>query len=288
MRKVKVTCVLIALIYTINSNAQWNPLGPTTTNSDINIGGTQFGRMHIRYNIQPPMMMSESNPSNGHQNVLSLSKELGTSLGSGGWQSPAVTITSIPTWGFAIDNDDRRLRFTYTDLINQPSTNWIWNGSTAVQITSWPNVREVFSINTDKVESFSNMFVSRWLGNGGNLTIEGEFRVRDINGKNQFLVDNTGFVRAREIKVDMQVIPDYVFKSGYKLMTLRDLEKYIAIHKHLPNIKGENEFNEKEGIGLGEMNMKLLEKVEELTLYIIQQQKEIDEIKKSLINVKNQ
>ncbi|MCE2962235.1 MAG: hypothetical protein ACK5UE_04475 [Chitinophagales bacterium] len=71
------------------------------------------------------------------------------------------------------------------------------------------------------------MFVSRWLGNGGNLTIEGEFRVRDVNGNNQFLIDNTGFVRAREIKVDMQLIPDYVFKSGYKLMSLGELEKYI-------------------------------------------------------------
>jgi hypothetical protein len=58
------------------------------------------------------------------------------------------------------------------------------------------------------------------------------------------------------------------------------LEKFIQKEKHLPNIKGENEYEKNEGLSLGEMNLKLLEKVEELTLYTIQQQKQIDELKK--------
>ena len=121
--------------------------------------------------------------SNGHQNVLYLSKEIGSMMGT--LPNPGPTVTGIPTWGFAINNKDRGLRITFTDLISQPTTTWSW--------ASWPNVREIFSINTDRVESFSNMFVSRWLGNGGNLTIEGEFRVKDINGKSQFLIDNFFF-----------------------------------------------------------------------------------------------
>ena len=63
-------------------------------------------------------------------------------------------------------------------------------------------------------------------------------------------------------------------------MSISDLENYIKANKHLPNIKGENEYNESEGLSLGEMNLKLLEKVEELTLYTIQQQKELEELKK--------
>ncbi|MCE2962234.1 MAG: hypothetical protein ACK5UE_04470 [Chitinophagales bacterium] len=132
---------------TIKSYAQWNPLGPKTTNADLNIGGMQFGRFHIKHNQLPLMAAEIGGASNGHQNVLSLSKEVGNSLSL--WPNPpSSTITSIPTWGFAIDNQDNGLRFTYTDLINQPSTIWSWNGSsmTPTPILTWPNVREVFSI----------------------------------------------------------------------------------------------------------------------------------------------
>lgn len=102
---------------------------------------------------------------------------------------------------------------------------------------------------------------------------------KDASNVTQLKLYGDGNIRAREIKVDLQTIPDYVFKPGYKLMSIPELEKYISANKHLPNIKGENEFNSTEGISLGEMNLKLLEKVEELTLYVIQLKKEIDLVK---------
>ncbi|MCU0352107.1 MAG: hypothetical protein MUF43_14970 [Flavobacterium sp.] len=113
-----------------------------------------------------------------------------------------------------------------------------------------------------------------------NIVLNGEFRVRDANGENQFLVDNSGYVRARDIEVDYDIIPDYVFKEGYNLMPIEELEKYIKNEKHLPNIKSESDFAKSGKMSLSEMNTKLLEKVEELTLYTIQQQKQIDELKK--------
>lgn len=72
--------------------------------------------------------------------------------------------------------------------------------------------------------------------------------------------------------------PDYVFQKNYQLMPLSQLQHFIRQNNHLPNIPSAAEV-EKEGIVVGEMNKKLLEKVEELTLYILDLQKQIDELK---------
>lgn len=84
-----------------------------------------------------------------------------------------------------------------------------------------------------------------------------------------------GKVIAEEVKVQLSASwPDYVFDEGYKLMPIEDLEKSIRQNKHLPNIPSAAEVTTANGIQLGEMNRKLVEKVEELTLYIIQLKKE--------------
>ncbi len=64
---------------------------------------------------------------------------------------------------------------------------------------------------------------------------------------------------------------DFVFEDDYSLMSLKDLDKYIQTNKHLPEIPTTAEVEEN-GISVGEMNTKLLQKIEELTLYTIQQQ----------------
>ncbi len=87
-----------------------------------------------------------------------------------------------------------------------------------------------------------------------------------------------GRIHAEEVKVDLSVPgPDYVFKADYKLRTLEEIRKYIAAHGHLPNIPAAKEMEDK-GIDLGTMNMKLLEKIEELTLYILEQENRIREL----------
>ena len=71
---------------------------------------------------------------------------------------------------------------------------------------------------------------------------------------------------------------DYVFDKGYKLMPLNHLEAYIQENKHLPGIPSAKEVIQN-GQDLGAMNAKLLEKVEELSLYLIQINKQIEELK---------
>ena len=85
-------------------------------------------------------------------------------------------------------------------------------------------------------------------------------------------LDVNGTIHSKEVKVDMNGWSDFVFKKEYNLPTLEEVEKHIAEKGHLQNIPSEEEVL-KNGISLGEMNAKLLQKIEELTLYAIEQEK---------------
>ncbi|WP_448105170.1 hypothetical protein [Pedobacter panaciterrae] len=81
-----------------------------------------------------------------------------------------------------------------------------------------------------------------------------------------------GKIRAQEIKVESANWPDYVFAKDYKLPSLKETEKYIDEKGHLPGIPSAEEVKVN-GIDLGEMNAKLLQKIEELTLHLIEKEK---------------
>ncbi len=114
---------------------------------------------------------------------------------------------------------------------------------------------------------------SMTLFNGGNVGIG-----TTINSKNYKLAVE-GTIGAREIVVETDTWADFVFAENYQLISLNDLAKFINENNHLPDIPSESEVKE-EGISLGEMNAKLLQKIEELTLYVIDLQKQVDELKK--------
>ncbi|MEO0901176.1 MAG: hypothetical protein AAFY00_03860, partial [Bacteroidota bacterium] len=87
-----------------------------------------------------------------------------------------------------------------------------------------------------------------------------------------------GNIHAEEVKVDLSVPgPDYVFKEDYDLKSLEEVQNYIRENGHLPNVPSAKDMEEN-GIQLGEMNMKLLEKIEELTLYILQLENMVQKI----------
>jgi hypothetical protein len=84
-----------------------------------------------------------------------------------------------------------------------------------------------------------------------------------------------------KITIAIQTWPDYVFDTSYHLPNLKEVATHIQKHKHLPGIPSESEVKES-GINLGEMQVKLLQKIEELTLYVIQQNEEIQSLKDKL------
>ena len=99
-----------------------------------------------------------------------------------------------------------------------------------------------------------------------------------------------GKIHSQEVKIDLNgaVVPDYVFLDDYNLKSLEDIESFIDKNGHLENIPSAKQVEE-EGWNVKSMNLKMLEKIEELTLYVIEQnkinkeqQEEIAELKKQL------
>lgn len=86
-----------------------------------------------------------------------------------------------------------------------------------------------------------------------------------------------GNIRAHEIKVETANWPDYVFKSEYRLPSLSETEQFIKANGHLPDVPKAAEV-ETNGVSLGEMNKILLKKVEELTLHLIEKEKQLNAI----------
>ena len=130
-------------------------------------------------------------------------------------------------------------------------------------------IQDAFIIDRDGVNVSTVSFPA---GNVGIGTVNtGSFKLA-VEGK----------VGAREVQVTLtNPWPDYVFRSNYNLMSLEELQLFIAMHKHLPEVPSAEEVKAN-GQNLGEMNALLLKKVEELTLYLIDLKKENNDLKKRL------
>ncbi|MEL7147664.1 MAG: hypothetical protein AAFO69_14920 [Bacteroidota bacterium] len=121
--------------------------------------------------------------------------------------------------------------------------------------------------------------------NQSNLLIHGKVGV-GISTPSEALEVN-GSIRAKEIRCEASPWPDYVFTDDYQLNSLSSIAAFISENGHLPNIPSAAEV-EQNGIALGEMNAKLLEKIEELTLYAIDQDQTVTNQQVELTQQKTQ
>jgi hypothetical protein len=108
----------------------------------------------------------------------------------------------------------------------------------------------------------------------------GKIGINTVAPSEHYALSVNGDIRSKRIKVET-AWPDYVFAEGYRLMPLTELEEYIRLNRHLPEIPSEKSI-ESGGADVGELLKLQMQKIEELTLYIIQQQAEIDLLKKSI------
>jgi hypothetical protein len=106
------------------------------------------------------------------------------------------------------------------------------------------------------------------------VIVTGKVGIGTKNVSNDMLTVN-GSIRSKEVKVEIQNWPDYVFNPAYELPSLREVKTYIDLNHRLPEIPSENQIAEK-GLRLGEMNKLLLKKVEELTLYLIEKDRQVE------------
>ena len=159
--------------------------------------------------------------------------------------------------------------------------NWTENGS----IVSTDKFY-TFEINTNRDLTANFIEAVAWKQNGSNIYYEdGKVGIGTQNPDSLLTVNGT--VHAKEVKVDLNVPqPDYVFEEDYSLMPLNELESYVQTNKHLPGIPSAKEVKEK-GLNAGEMQTKLLEKIEELTLYAIDLKKQNAELMKRIAELGN-
>jgi hypothetical protein len=90
-----------------------------------------------------------------------------------------------------------------------------------------------------------------------------------------------GILKVKELYVQLNVWADYVFNKTYKPMPLKDLEQYILTNKHLPEVPSTADVV-KNGVNIAENQTMLLKKIEELTLYVIDQNKKIEALEKQV------
>ena len=88
-----------------------------------------------------------------------------------------------------------------------------------------------------------------------------------------------GNILTKKVRVTQNGWPDYVFDSAYKLQPLENVANYIKNNKHLPDVPAAAEMSKEGGLDLGDNQAVLMRKIEELTLYMITQQKQIEELK---------
>lgn len=148
-----------------------------------------------------------------------------------------------------------------SDMHNIPDENndVLWVATRYYQ----PNNIGLFSVsNKDAAEYSHRIFTIR---SNGNVGIGADFLPQN-------LLDVDGTMHAKEVKVDNDGWPDYVFNNDYKLISLPALESFINKNKHLPNIPSAEEVKEN-GLLLSKTTAKMLQKIEELTVYCIQENK---------------
>ncbi len=130
----------------------------------------------------------------------------------------------------------------------------------------------IWEYNKDKVSYYGKVGIGT-TNPDAELTVKGKIHSTSL--------DIDGMTHCEEILVDTNVasVPDYVFEQDYKLLSLEEIKAYIKTNKHLPEVPSAKEMA-KSGIKIKEMNLLLLKKIEELTLYVIKLQEDIKELKK--------
>lgn len=118
------------------------------------------------------------------------------------------------------------------------------------------------------------------------LKSNGFMSIANNDGSKLLELESGGKLKTREIVVETALWPDYVFKPEYNLKPLSEVKIFINNNGHLPNVPSAVEV-EKNGLNVEEASKAMLEKIEELTLYLIQQQEELEALKQKITQLEN-
>ncbi len=117
------------------------------------------------------------------------------------------------------------------------------------------------------------------------ITASGLVGIGTDNPDPLYLLSVNGRIRAKEVRINTGWA-DYVFEAGYDLRPLPEVEAFIKLHKHLPGIQNAATL-QKEGVDISAMQTKMMEKIEELTLYLIDANKQIEKLNQEIKKIKS-
>lgn len=323
----KKSIATVMLLLSTSSFAQntWNnsTIETTTTNGNVGIGGlNSLSKLNINNSYKNYGLRNYNSGSIvGSQfalyNYLSTGASSGTKYGiynfvtgtsnskygiysyvvNSGTANGNTTPTAFGIYAKAVGVDSRAGYF-YGDVEHERS-NSIYsaqNGTkTLLYGNCWQTGLNSFTIALNSTDNlydwdFANSFVLNRSGEMvKNINSTGKaFSVCRFGQGDVFRVYGDGTVWATSIRVRLaSQFPDYVFKPDYNLMSLNEVKNYITKNGHLPNISDASTI-EKDGLDLGEISVKLVEKVEELTLYLIKLNEEVEKLKMENEELKEQ
>ena len=185
--------------------------------------------------------------------------------------------TPLPGWGIGLYGEGGyKGVYGYSNSPGYPN---ITNGVCGIAMGAGGPRIGVFGAAYDGSANWAGYF-------NGSTYIGGDLRIGTFTAATGYTVSVNGKIACTEVLVQLPgEWPDYVFKKGYKLMSLKNLEGEILENGHLPGLPSAQEV-EASGIQMGEMQKKVVEKIEELTLYTIEQGKLVEELKREIDSLK--
>lgn len=246
---------------TFNGSTEFNDLVAGQLNSEdnfeLNLNSDATGSLANNFKIV------QKDNSGGSTTLLDLDTANLNLIGGvvAGGNITTTSYHSADKWALAYDN------------VTNPGDGLNWNG-TDLEIN--PTIAGT-GLNWDAGSgslSVDPSAINVWNQSGNNLDFTTGNVGIGLSARSDYSLAVDGGMVTDSVKVLMDVssVPDYVFASDYKLLTLEEIEEYVQKEKHLPNVPSASEIA-KDGLNLGQMNMLLLEKVEELTLHMIEQNK---------------
>lgn len=173
------------------------------------------------------------------------------------YDMPQSNLDTSPSILFNLNNRNDMTRLRFSAIENGASQFYLFDKAQAINFEVKDDGTGNVTVNLPKPNSFVNIGTNSF-----------------NDGAEIYRLSVNGAMRAHRVKV-YTTWADYVFEEGYKLPTLEEVEKHIKEKGHLQDIPSAKEV-EANGIELGEMNKLLLQKIEELTLYMIDQKKETE------------
>jgi len=282
-----------ASAYLIKANGQTfvGPSLQTGTGSMFTVG--QSSKTSLAFNLTDNT--SATNNKNFFQVYGNAQTAIGSNLqsnsailtvGQSSKTDPAILLTDNTS---AVNKDFFKVyggaqTFIGTDL--QANSSMVTIGQASKYDPAFTITDNTFSTaNRDYFKVYGNGYTEINMYSSTNLASDRIMAIKDATNlssiRDLFVVKKDGKVYAREVEVSSaQPFPDYVFSKDYKLRSLDELESYIAKNAHLPGFE-KGEYYEKNGMNVNTMLIKQQEKIEELSLYIIELGKQINELKKT-------